>query len=149
MTSHHGVWSKSKQAFDVRSPQRRVNWKPQSSSVLSLLLAVQLRLASKGLAGSPRAQVQGDSPHSQHSNATGSPWSTVSSPDWHSTPRWPQYADFAAHSSRPANPSMLFHVTSAQPTLEDEHQLEVPCPFCLSTLPFFTCMFLCSACAGI
>lgn len=100
-------------------------------------LTVQLRLASKGLAGSPRAEVQGDSPHSQHSNATGSPWSTVSSPDWHSTPRWPQYADFAAHSTRPANPSMLFHVTSAQPTMQDEHQLEVPClVFLLVILPF-------------
>lgn len=100
------------------------------------VVAVQLRLASKGLAGSPRAQVQGDSPHSQHSNATGSPWSTVSSPDWHSTPRWPQYADFAAHSTRPANPSMLFHVTSAQPTLEDEYQLEVPCFFFLLVIAF-------------
>ncbi|KAL0042727.1 hypothetical protein WJX79_008895 [Trebouxia sp. C0005] len=80
----------------------------------------QVKVAARPLAGSPggspQAALEGDSPSSQgQSSAAGSPWSPVSSPDWHTTPRWPQFANFGAHSSRPANPSTLSHVTSAVP----------------------------------
>ncbi|KAL0049768.1 hypothetical protein WJX82_009626 [Trebouxia sp. C0006] len=80
----------------------------------------QVKVAARPLAGSPggspQGALEGDSPSSQgQSSAAGSPWSPVSSPDWHTTPRWPQFANFGAHSSRPANPSTLSHVTSAVP----------------------------------
>ena len=79
---------------------------------------LQVRVVSRPLAGSPgnspQADVEGNSPSSQgHPSAAGSPFSPASSPEWHSTPRWPQYANFGAHSSRPAQPSTLSHVTSA------------------------------------
>ncbi|DBA90624.1 hypothetical protein WJX77_007676 [Trebouxia sp. C0004] len=80
----------------------------------------QVKVAAQPLAGSPggspQGALEGDSPSSQgQSSAAGSPWSPVSSLDWHTTPRWPQFANFGAHSSRPANPSTLSHLTSAVP----------------------------------
>jgi len=85
-----------------------------------MLLMLQVKVAARPLAGSPggspQGALEGDSPSSQgQSSAAGSPWSPVSSPDWHTNPRWPQFANFGAHSSRPANPSTLSHVTSAVP----------------------------------
>ena len=76
-------------------------------------------MAARPLAGSPGTSPQGapdgNSPSSQgHSSAAGSPFSPVSSPEWHSSPRWPQYANFGAHSTRPMHPSTLSHVTSAR-----------------------------------
>ena len=86
---------------------------------------VQVKVAARPLAGSPGGSPQGalagDSPSSQgQSSAAGSPWSPVSSPDWHTTPRWPQFANFGAHSSRPINPSTLSQVTSASPAFSPQ-----------------------------
>lgn len=79
---------------------------------------LQVKVVARPLAGSPgnspHADVEGNSPSSQgHPSAAGSPFSPACSPEWHSTPRWPQYANFGAHSSRPAQASTLSHVTSA------------------------------------
>ena len=91
---------------------------------------VQVKVSAQPLAGSPGGSPAGDlardTPSSQaESSAAGSPWSPVSSPDWHTTPRWPQFANFGAHSSRPANPSTLSHVTSAAPVVAN-HQSASP-----------------------
>lgn len=81
-------------------------------------LPLQVKVVARPLAGSPgtspQAGAEGNSPSSQgHPSAAGSPFSPATSPDWHTTPRWPQYANFGAHSSRPMHPSTLSQVTSA------------------------------------
>lgn len=101
---------------------RQLEQNPLSTWTSSMYLTDQSNLQAKVvpclLAGSPgnspQANVEGNSPSSQgHPSAAGSPFSPASSPEWHSTPRWPQYANFGAHSTRPAQPSTLSHVTSA------------------------------------